>query len=253
MPNRLITWLAPLVFFGMISISARAPSQLGADESAIQKIDASVASREDNLLGYTVTERYRIFRSRDRVHPAADMTVKTSYLKDAGKSYTILTQTGSGLLLNDVLGRILDSERFLTQPANRSQAVLTTANYTMSVKGDAVADGRNCLQVAMTPKRISPYLFRGSIWVDAQDGSIVRLDGVAAKSPSILTGPAHVSRDYEKIDGLPMATHASAVSDSWLLGQTRIEIDYTDYALTIRSQAGPEEGASRAAPVSVHE
>lgn len=215
-------------------------SQTAANELAIRKIDAAVGSREANLAGYTVTERYKVFRGTDNVHPAADMTVKTTYRKDQGKSYTILTQTGSALLLNDVLGRILDSERLMTRPANRIQALLNSANYAMSLKGEAIVDGHNCLEVAIAPRRVSPYLFKGSIWVDPQNGSIVKLEGVAAKSPTVLTGASRVSRHYEMLYGFPMATHATAVSDSWLLGQTRIEIDYSDYALTPQSsiQAG---------------
>jgi hypothetical protein len=240
-PNRLTAWLAAIGYFtSLMTCSPLGLSQPAANEQAIQKIDASVASREDNLLGYTVTERYRVFRGEDNAHPAADMTVKTTYRQDTGKSYTILTQTGSGLLLNDVLGRVFDSERLMTQPANRVQALLNSANYAMSVKGDADADGRNCIEVAITPRRISPYLFKGSIWVDPADGSIVKLEGVAAKSPTILTGATRVTRHYEMLNGFPMATHATAVSDSWLLGQTRIEIDYTDYAMTLRSPAGAE-------------
>ena len=251
-PKRLFVWF---VCFALLnSFAPLATPEPRANEAAtIQKIDASVASRDGNLVGYTVTERYRVFRGGDSVHPAADMTVKTTYRKDTGKSYTILTQTGSGLLLNDVLGRVLDSERLMTQPANRVQALLNSANYTMSVKGDAEMDGRNCLEVAIAPKRISPYLFRGSIWVDPENGSIVKLEGVAAKSPTILTGATRVSRHYEMLNGFPMATHATAVSDSWLVGQTRIEIDYTDYALTPRSPAGPEPATSTTAPAVVHE
>jgi hypothetical protein len=221
-----------------------APSQSTANEQAIHKIDSAVASREDNLVGYTVTERYKVFRGGDNIHPAAVMTVKTTYRKNTGKSYTILTQSGTGLLLSNVLGRVLDSERLMTQPANRFQALLTSTNYAMSVKGDAVMDGRNCLEVAIAPKRISPYLFKGSIWVDPENGSIVKLEGVAAKSPSMLTGATSVSRQYEMLNGFPMATHATAVSESWLLGPTRIEIDYTDYALTPRGPAQVEQGAT---------
>jgi hypothetical protein len=219
----------------MISISPGSAGQQKANPAAIQEIDSAVAAREENLLGYTVTEQYRVFRNGESVHPAAEMTVKTTYRKEAGKSYVILTQSGSDLLLKEVLGRILDSERLMTQPANRTQAVLTSANYTMSVAGGETVDGRNCLRVAITPRTVSPYLFKGSIWVDSQDGSIVKLDGIASKSPSILTGASRVSRQYEKINGFSMATHAKAVSDSWLLGRTRIEIDYTGYDMTLRN------------------
>ena len=204
----------------------------------IQKIDASVASRDENLLSYTVTEIYRVYRGADKTHPAAQMTVKTTYRKESGKSYVILSESGSELLLKEVLGRILDSERIMTEPANRSQAVLTTANYTMTVKGEDHVDGRACKVVAIVPRKSSPYLFRGTIWVDAQDGSIVKLDGMASKAASVLAGASQVSRHYTNINGLPMATHAEAEAGSWLLGQTTIDIDYSGYEMTLRGGSG---------------
>src|SRR4051794_32559054 len=130
-------------------LPAMALAQTPERKQTIEKIDASVSWRDENLLGYTVTELYRVYRGADKEHPAAEMTVKTTYHKESGKSYVILSQTGSELLLKEVLGRILDSERLMTQPANRAQAVLTTANYSMTVKSDAVVDGRACRVVAI--------------------------------------------------------------------------------------------------------
>ncbi|UWZ83585.1 LolA-like protein [Occallatibacter riparius] len=232
---------AILAFFAIALSSTAALAQRPDRNATIKKIDASVTNRDENLLGYTVTELYRVYRGADKTHPAAEMTVKTTYRKETGKSYVILSQSGSELLLKEVLGRILDSERMMTQPANRAQAVLTTANYTMTVKGDDMVDGRACNLVAIVPKKSSPYLFRGTIWVDAQDGSIVKLDGVSSKAASVLAGASQVSRQYTNINGLPMATHAEAEAGSWLLGQTTIDIDYSGYEMTLRSgSSGPQ-------------
>jgi hypothetical protein len=106
--------------------------------------------------------------------------------------------------------------------------------------------------VAIVPKRSSPYLFRGTIWVDAQDGSIVKLDGVASKAASVLAGATQVSRQYANIDGLPMATHAEAVAGSWLLGQTTIDIDYSGYEMTLRSAGGGPQVVGQAGLQAIH-
>src|SRR5271165_3000727 len=110
------------VLFGLLLVLfSSAHAQQAAQASPIEKIDAAVAARDENLLGYTVTEQYRLFRNGDAARAVAEMTVKTTYRKDAGKTFVILTQSGSEFLLKEVLGRILDSERLMTQPANRSQ------------------------------------------------------------------------------------------------------------------------------------
>lgn len=202
----------------------------------IQGVDRSVANRDDKLLGYTVAERYTVFRNEDNTHPAAEMTVKTTYARDVGKSYQILSESGPALLQKEVLGRALENEKTLNEPANRAQELITSANYEMAVEGQETLDGRDCFVLAITPRRTSPFLFKGKIWVDAANQDIARLEGVAVKSASVLTGPGQVDRRYGEVDGLPMATHASATISSWLLGPTRVEIEYSGYAITRKPQ-----------------
>jgi hypothetical protein len=75
------------------------------------------------------------------------------------------------------------------------------------------------------------------MWVDAADGSIVQVQGVASKSPSVFTGPAQMMRQYTKVNGFSQATHARAVSNSLLFGETVVRIDYTDYKIQLRPPA----------------
>jgi len=69
--------------------------------------------------------------------------------------------------------------------------------------------------------------------VDAGDYAIVQLKGTAAKSAVFLASAAEVSRQYAEKDGLPMATHANAVSGGTLLGRTVVKIDYSSYAMDV--------------------
>jgi hypothetical protein len=211
----------------------QSPAQPDVNAAVLQRIDTSVHARENNLLGYTVTEHYAVFRNHDEQHPAAEMMVKTTYQKDVGKNFTIQSETGSALL-RKVLETVLDNERSMTRPANRITAVISPANYEMTVKGAEQVDGRNCIAVAIRPRRASPYLLNGTVWVDAENGAIVQLAGVTAKSPSMFAGASQVFRQYTMIDGFAMATHARAVSNSWLVGQTIIKIDYTGYQIQVR-------------------
>jgi len=202
--------------------------------AALRGIDRSVMHRDDNLLGYTVTEHYTVFRNGDDAHPAAEMTVKTTYEKNEGKSYQVLSERGPTLLRKEVLERALENEKSLNEPKNRVHELITSANYEMTVQGTETVDGRDCFRVGIVPRQNSAYLFRGRIWVDKRNQDIVRLEGTATKSASILTGPAQVVRSYTEVDGFPMATHVSASVSSWLLGPTRVEIEYTGYVIKQR-------------------
>ncbi len=215
---------------GRVAAAAKASDS----PAIIPLVDASVAHRDDNLMSYTVSEHYRVYRGGDHQHPAAEMVVRTLYRKDSGKNFTIVSQSGSHLLLTEVLGRVLDSETLMTQPVNRSRVVLTSLNYEMAVLGSVKVHGVDCVRISIVPKTSSPYVFKGPIWVNAKDGDIVMLEGVTAKSASVLTGATQVSRLYEVMDGVPMATHATAEANSWVLGSTTIDIDYTGYEMTLR-------------------
>lgn len=212
-----------------------APSENSSQAAIIHAIDAAVAARNDNVLGYTVTEHYSVLRNKDQ-QPAAEMTVRTTYERDKGKNYVIESESGSSILRKEVLDRVLDNEKVLTQPANRATAVITSANYEMNVRGNEPIEGRDCIALSITPRRSSPYLFKGTIWVDPQDYGIVKLAGTAVRSPSFVTGPAEISRIYARIDGYPMATRATAVSNSWLFGETTIHIEYTGYNVKFRAE-----------------
>jgi hypothetical protein len=62
----------------------------------------------------------------------------------------------------------------------------------------------------------------------------VQIDGVATDSASILSGAAHMMRQYININGFSMATHARAESDSSLIGRSVVTIDYSNYQLQLK-------------------
>jgi hypothetical protein len=203
--------------------------------SVIQGIDAAVKTRVDNIAGYTDTEHYAVFRGHDETHPAAEMLVKTTYAKGSGKSYTVLSKSGSALIAKLVLDPLLENERTISLPGNVEHAWITSGNYQMKLKADGAQpiDGRQCFLLTIEPRHKAPNLIEGTLWVDAKDYSIVQIEGTATKSPSFLTGAAEVSRQYANINGYSMATHAKAASNSSLLGQTVIKIDYQNYQLSL--------------------
>jgi hypothetical protein len=173
------------------------------------------------------------------------MTVKTLYRKDEGKTYTILSQTGSSLLQRFVLVPLLESEKNINQPGNVEKSWFTSSNYEMTLKAgiSQQMNGHNCLAFDIAPKRKAPNMLNGTLWVDAKDGSIIEIDGVSSRSPSMFSGPAKMMRHYATMDGFAMATYARAESDSALFGRTILTIEYSDYQVQLsaaqRSPAQP--------------
>ena len=163
------------------------------------------------------------------------MLVRTTYRKETGKSYEILSQSGSSLWRNEVLKTLLENEQRMSRPGNVETALINSSNYEMKLDQNAKAtlNGRQCLVLDISPRRKSEYLFRGQLWVDAHDYAIVQLKGVAAKSAIFLANAAEVTRQYTEVDSMPMATHAEAVSGSSLLGQTVVKVDYAGYQMQL--------------------
>jgi hypothetical protein len=223
---------AAALIFASLAASAQQPDEA----TLIRRVDAAVKARVDHVASYTVTEHYAVYRGKDETHPAAEMTVKTLYQSASGKTYTILSRSGSDFLQKHVLDTLLERERKINLPGNRESSWFTSANYVMRLQpgGFQQLDSRDCLALAITPRHKAPNMIEGTLLVDAKDGTIVRIDGTASESPSIFTGAAHVERHYVNVSGFAMATNARAVSDSFVLGQTIITIDYRDYQIQLR-------------------
>jgi hypothetical protein len=223
-------WLASA---GVAALSAQEPDA----SSLIRGIDTAVKARYESVLGFTVTEHYTVYRGSDETRPVAEMTVRTTYRKGVGKSYKILSENGSELVRKFGLHPLLDNEKSINQPDNVESSWFTSANYEMKLKPGGVQrlDGRDCLAVAVTPRRKAPNLIDGTLWVDARNDSIVQIQGVASKSPSAFAGTTQMLRQYADVSGFSEATHARAVSNSLLFGRTVVIIDYRDYHLELRT------------------
>jgi hypothetical protein len=210
------------------------------DADIMHGIDQAVLSRANAITRYDVTEHYSIFRNGEAT-PSAQETVHTTYNRDTGKQYTPIAQSGSALLRRAVMDRVLSGEKEINLPGNREASWFTSKNYEMHPRpGTQERNGHTCLLVDVQPRRKSQHLFNGTLWIDASDYTIVRFEGSPAQSPSWVVGNSSASRDYAKVDGFAMATHAEARSHSFLFGDTLITIDYTDYQI----QRSPETSAT---------
>ena len=213
-------------FMGIGVTSAQRPDPA----AVIRDLDAANISRHNNLLEYSNVEHYAVYRGKDR-RPAAEMTVRVTYKKGVGKSYTILKQSCSGIVLKFGLHPLLENERAINDPAKVAQSWFTSSNYDMKLKPGVtrVIDGRNCLAVAISPRHKAPNLVEGTLWVDTHDHTLVEVEGVASKKPSVFAGTTTMMRRYVKMTGYAMATHAHAESSSFFFGHTAVTIDYSDY------------------------
>lgn len=220
-----------------VCLAAAAPPAQPRDEaSIIRHIDTANQARYDNVVGFTDREHYAVFRGADQAHPAAEMTVVTTYKRGTGKSYSIVSQSGSAVIRRFGLQPLLDQEKNINVPGNVEKSWFTSANYEMHVMPGVTRniDGRDCIALSIKPKHKAPNMIDGTLWVDTKDDSFAEVEGIASQSPSIFAGRTQMMRRYRNIDGFAMAIHARAESNSRFFGKTVVTIDYSDYKIEIR-------------------
>jgi hypothetical protein len=225
-----------ITIFAAILSATMQPAQQSDAAAIIRDLDAANQARFDNVLSFTDVEHYSVFRGGDTAHPAGEMTVKMSYKKGSGKGYAILSKSGSSLIQRVGLQPLLDNEKAINDPARVAQSWFNSTNYEMHLKPGVTQaiDGRACLAMSIKPRHKAPNMIDGTLWVDAETHTLVEVEGVASKSPSVFAGTTKMMRRYATMQGYAMATQAYAESSSMLFGRTIVVIDYSDYHFELR-------------------
>ncbi|HEV2696462.1 MAG TPA: hypothetical protein VGU90_00620, partial [Terriglobales bacterium] len=118
----------------LLSVDLRPKSlpTLSAD-TVVEKMMATSARRSSQLHGFRTTRTYDLQYHGFLGTRAAGMKVLSTYTAPDKLDFSILSQSGSKLLLNRVLLKLLDSEREAFR--NQSQVALNPTNYTFESEG----------------------------------------------------------------------------------------------------------------------
>jgi hypothetical protein len=125
---------------------------------------------------------------------------------------------------------MLESESETSRPENRAKTRLNTENYEFEVMGTETVGDRGAYVLEVTPKRKEKYLFRGRIWVDAEDYALVRAEGNPAKNPSFWTKSTHFVQRYQKSGPLWFPLSTQSETEARIFGTTNVSIEYFNYA-----------------------
>jgi hypothetical protein len=106
--------------------------------------------------------------------------------------------------------------------------------------GTEEIQGRLAYAVEVTPKLPKKYLMRGTIWVDAEDYAILRMEGSPAKSPSFFIKNVKFTHNYQKNGPLWLPASDVSLSDARMFGATRLTILYHDYQLGSGAASGSQ-------------
>lgn len=206
------------------------PPTLSTD-AIVSKMMAANARRSAELRGFQGKRWYRLQYHGFLGGRDASMEVLATYSAPDKRNFSVISESGSKLLLNRVLLKLLDSEREAF--TKRKQVELSPANYKFDFSGmERTPAGASCYVLAVKPHKPSEFLYNGKVWVDASDFGVVRMEGEPAKSPSFWIRDTKIDSDWEKIGSFWLIAHNRSVSHIRMGGMATLTIDYGDYQIT---------------------
>jgi len=193
-----------------------------AQQPAASSIIDRVVARSD-----PPPRQYRALRrleaQSDRLGGSAWIEAWTDVVADAGFQYQIVAEGGSGFVRGKVLRPWLDNEKKMWTAGDPERAALTHQNYTFADKG-LTPDGLAWLAVKSLRKDL--LLVDGSVYVNADDGELVRIEGRLSKTPSFWMRRVEIVRYYRRINGVHVPVAIESIANVLIAGRSTFKMTY---------------------------
>lgn len=234
-----LTWLL-LIFVGLGQpafaqqsdpLPLPAPAPLNA-EQLVQNLVRMNLERAQALRAYQGIRIYRLeYRGFAGIR-SAEMVVDVKYQSPGTKEFTILSATGSKLIIDKVFKKLLQSEKEALEAENQKRTALNGDNYVFTLIGYESTPTGSIYLLSVEPRTKDKFLYHGRIWVDAEDFAVVRMEVEPAKNPSFWTKNTEVQQAYVKVSGFWLPAQHHSLSTIRLGGRADFTIDYKDYHIT---------------------
>jgi hypothetical protein len=130
---------------------------------------------------------------------------------------------GSGFVRGKVLKPWLESEKKMWANGDPEKAALTHENYLFTDRG-LTPDGLAWLDVKARRKDL--LLLDGSIFVNPENGDLIRIQGRLSKTPSFWTRRVEVVRHYARINGVRVPMAIESVAQVLIAGRSTFKMTY---------------------------
>lgn len=206
----------------------------GADPTSLplEQILASMEHHEqvqrEGLKSYRAVRQYHAeYRGLGALDAA--MEVEINFDAKTGKTFRILSQSGSKFLREKVLKRAMDSEKEASE--DRGSTALTAANYRFQLLGSDSLDGRPAYVLSVEPLKESKFLYRGKVWVDATDFAVAKVEASPAVNPSILISRTQIDYTNAKTGSFWLPQRNRSETKVRIGGIAVLTIDYGTYEI----------------------
>jgi hypothetical protein len=183
----------------------------------------------------------RVYRVEYRGFPStanAEMVVDIMYRAPGTKEFTIRSSTGSKLIIDKVFKKLLQAEEDALSAEAQRRTALSSENYDFTMAGYENTLSRSMYVLNVEPRTKNKFLFRGRVWVDAEDFAVVRLEAEPAKSPSFWTKSSQIEQSYTKVSDFWLPERNHSISSIRLGGRAELTIEYQKYRITASDPVG---------------
>jgi hypothetical protein len=201
-------------------------------EQVVDKLVQRNLERAQALAAYQGTRIYRLEHHGFPGSRSAEMTVAVSYRSPETKEFSIQSETGSRSIIERVFHKLLQSEKEALTAENQTRVALNNDNYRFTLVGYENMPTGPCHILSVEPLTKSKFLYRGRIWVDAEDFAVVRIEAEPAKNPSFWTKETRIEQTYAKVGDFWLPHSNRSSSAIRLGGHADFTIDYQNYKIT---------------------
>jgi hypothetical protein len=212
-----------------ISVAQSARDTAGTPDTASKIIQRMVQRNElraEHLKYFTSVRHYHVEFHGLGQSKTADMHVQATFTAGSGKSFQVIDESGSHLLLTHVLKKLLETEQ---NDSREQKAALTPSNYNFEFQTKTSENGRELYVFAVEPKVKNKLLYRGKIWIDAGDYAVIKVEAQPAETPSFWIKKTEIHHVYAKSGEFWLPETNRSESKVRLGGSAVLTIDYGTY------------------------
>jgi len=258
--SNLVLSLGAAAMFAMAMFAVEAKAQISGEglpnlESPVEPLTPGVTEsrvlaelaahneqRRTALHDYSVLRTYQVIDLKGKVH--ANKIGRMEFLSPDKKTFTVTSESGSGLVRNMALNPLIKSEIETAAGKEHHDSAISADNYSLNLLGEQQVGPYRCFVAEVQPKRKDKYLFEGKLWIDVEDYSVVRIEGHPARKLSFWIQRADFVRQYQKIDGFWFPQKDQTLVQVRLYGKKVLTIDHRDYVVN----AGQSKDARATVP-----
>lgn len=208
--------------------STPAPANLTSAQ-IVEQMQVHNKARAEELKQYKSLRHYDVQYHGFAGTVTAKMEVEVNYDTASGKSFRIVSQSGSKIFVEKVLKRAVESEKEAAQ--DKGASALTAANYKFRLAGNEELEGRPAYVLEVEPVVPNKFLYRGKVWVDAADFALAKIEASPSKSPSFWITRTLIRQTFAKTGNFWLPQQNRSETKARLGGTAVLTIDYGTYEI----------------------